>query len=57
MKDGNGNPPVFSRILAYTDFPQAPTTESNPEGVWDFYLELNVVGDKEATMRMVHSER
>lgn len=57
MKDGNGNPPVFSRILAYTDFPQAPTTESNPEGVWDFYLELNVVGDMEATMRMVHSER
>lgn len=50
-------PPVYSRDLDFTDCPEAPTTATNTEGAWKFYLEPTEVGGNPVIMCMLPQER
>lgn len=56
VADDIGEPPIFS-LDGNTDCPEAPVTESNPDGVWKFYLETGYVGNGVVTICMLPQER
>ncbi|MET3916863.1 hypothetical protein ABID97_003645 [Variovorax sp. OAS795] len=35
----DGEPPLFRRVIGYTDCPERPVTKDDPNGEWLFYLE------------------
>ena len=48
--------PIYS-LEGNTDCPEAPVTESNPDGEWKFYLETGYVGNGSVTICMLPQER
>lgn len=39
----SGEPPLYQRFIDFTDCPERPVTESEPEGEWLFYFENDTI--------------
>jgi len=52
VDDGNGNV-KYMRHIDMTDCPARPVTQSDPEGVWLFFIEPNQLGDGTVCMTMM----
>ena len=51
-------PALYTRNFTFTDCPEAPVTERNANGVWEFYLETTYVGeDRKVILCMLPQER
>lgn len=56
VDDGNGVV-KYARQLDFTDCPEAPSNEDNPEGCWKFYIEQTYAGDQTVHLCMLPHER
>jgi hypothetical protein len=57
VANDSGEEPFFKKTVSFTDCPEAPVTEGNPNGSWKFYIEQTMIGDKVVPICLLPSER